>query len=223
MGSIEERENNKKQIHVVVVSGPAQGHINPLLQFAKHLDHQGLKVTLPIILTNPTNTATTDTHRPLTIDHVTLVPYDGDPDEPENHTSFWERRQTSIRLYLKEFLTRHDPLVSCIVYDSVMTWVVDVVKEFGVLSAAFFTQSCAVNSIYHNVFTGRLVKERLINSSSSLGVVNVLDSSDLPSFVSDRVNYPTYLEFLTDQFKRLDEVDWILANTFDCLELEVKI
>ena len=32
--------------HVVVLTYPAQGHINPLVQFAKHLASEGLKATL---------------------------------------------------------------------------------------------------------------------------------------------------------------------------------
>jgi len=31
--------------HCIVVSFPAQGHINPMLQFSKRLEHKGVKVT----------------------------------------------------------------------------------------------------------------------------------------------------------------------------------
>lgn len=39
-------ENIEKKAHCLVLSYPAQGHINPMLQFSKRLQHKGVKVTL---------------------------------------------------------------------------------------------------------------------------------------------------------------------------------
>ncbi|KAK9941762.1 hypothetical protein M0R45_007456 [Rubus argutus] len=41
-------ENDKRayRAHCLVLTYPTQGHINPMLQFAKLLHHKGLKVTL---------------------------------------------------------------------------------------------------------------------------------------------------------------------------------
>ncbi|RXH69812.1 hypothetical protein DVH24_007068 [Malus domestica] len=36
----------EKRVHVVVLPYPSQGHINPLLQFAKRLASKGVKATL---------------------------------------------------------------------------------------------------------------------------------------------------------------------------------
>lgn len=214
MGGVEER-----RVEVVVVPYPTQGHINPLLQFAKHLAHRQLKVTLLLI---PSNSHNSSTHLPLTVHHVSLLPYHGT--KPEAVEAFWERRHASISHHLTQLLARHqdqsDP-IACVVYDSIMPWILDITKQFGVPGASFFTQSSAVNAIYYNVNKGSLNVPLQQTTVSVDHGLPVLHPSDLPSFVSDGVKYPAILNFLSDQFTRLNDADWIFANTFDTLEQQV--
>ncbi|KAL4027659.1 hypothetical protein IC575_010834 [Cucumis melo] len=231
----EERKDLSKleedeEVEVIVIPCPAQGHINPLLQFAKHLlaHHPSLKITLPLILTNNSsnnNHSTVTQYQTLTssltIHHIPLLPYQG-LDHPESKRAFWERRQASIRSHLTHLLTSN-PNIACVVYDAFMPWVLDILKQFGVSSAAFFTQSCAVNAIYYNVYKGWLSVPLEKQRSISLDGLPPLCPSDFPSFVSDPIKYPDILKLLTtDQFTRLDEADWIFTNTFDSLEPQVK-
>lgn len=44
----EEKLNTQTKAHCLVVPYPVQGHINPLLQFSRRLQHKGFKVTLAI-------------------------------------------------------------------------------------------------------------------------------------------------------------------------------
>ncbi|XP_022927694.1 UDP-glycosyltransferase 74E2-like isoform X2 [Cucurbita moschata] len=218
MGSLQEKETPK--LHVVVVSCHAQGHINPLLQFAKHLAHVGLQVTLPVI------SSSSDHHyrhlpRSLTVDHVPLLPYQGAETETETVLALWERRKESMGVYLKELMRCHEDgskRISCVVYDSVISWVLDIVKGFGVMGAAFFTQSCAVNSIYYSVYK-HWVSVPLDKGWICVDGFPLFEALDLPSFVADQGKYPGFLQHLADeQFQRLNEADWIFANTFDALE-----
>lgn len=215
----ERKENEEKKVHVVMVSYPSQGHINPLLQFAKHLLHEGFEVTMPIILTKSTSLH----DLPLTIDNVSLLPYQGT--DPETSYALAERRQASIRSHLIQLLTRHrddgNP-IACVVYDSIMPWALDIAKEFGVLGAAFFTQSCAVNAIYYNFHKGWLSDVSLKQSSISLDGLPILHPSDLPSFVYEQHKYPTILAFLSNQYVALKDAHWIFVNTFDSLEPKVR-
>ncbi|KAE8647337.1 UDP-glycosyltransferase 74E2 [Cucumis sativus] len=210
------RKENGNEVHVVMIPYPSQGHINPLLQFAKYLHHEGLKVTMLTILTNSSSLHDLPN---LTIQNVSLFPYQGT--DPETHHASSERRQASIRLHLTQLLTRHrdhgNP-IACLVYDSIMPWVLDIAKQFGVLCAAFFTQSSAVNVIYYNFHKGWLSNDALKESLICLNGLPGLCSSDLPSFVSEQHKYPALLSFLADQFVAVNGAHWIFANTFDSLE-----
>ncbi|CAK9309317.1 unnamed protein product [Citrullus colocynthis] len=170
---------------------------------------------MPIILTKSTSLH----DLPLTIDNVSLLPYQGT--DPETSYALADRRQASIRSHLIQLLTRHrddgNP-IACVVYDSIMPWALDIAKEFGVLGAAFFTQSCAVNAIYYNFHKGWLSDVSLKQSSISLDGLPILHPSDLPSFVYEQHKYPTILAFLSNQYVALKDAHWIFVNTFDSLE-----
>lgn len=224
MGSHENGDQKLRGLHVVVVPSPAQGHINPLLQFSKHLAHRGLTVTFPTVFSD----AAAAVHLPaapasLTLQQVSLLPYDGA--EPETPAAFWERTQTSVRLHLTELIARHETAgegVACVVYDAMMPWILDVARELGVRAAAFFTQSFAVNSIYYSVHKGWM-DVPLQRSFVCFDGFPVLQAYELPSFIFDPTKYPFILGFLADQFSRLKDADWIFVNTFDSLEPQVNL
>jgi pathogen-inducible salicylic acid glucosyltransferase len=41
-----EKERIGYRAHCLVLTYPTQGHINPMLEFSKRLEHKGVKVTL---------------------------------------------------------------------------------------------------------------------------------------------------------------------------------
>ncbi|KAG6571711.1 UDP-glycosyltransferase 74E1, partial [Cucurbita argyrosperma subsp. sororia] len=216
MGSHGNEDKEGRRVHVVVVPTPTQGHINPVLQFSKHLAHRGLTVTFLAVFTN---VAAIDLPASVTLQQVSVLPYDGtDTGTPK---AIWERIQTSIRLHLIELIARHEngsDRVACVVYDSMLPWIHDVVKELGVLPAVFFTQSFCVNAIYYNVHK-EWINVPLQQSSVCLDHgFPVLQPYDLPSFIFDPSKYPFLLSLATDQFSRLNDGDWIFINTFDSLE-----
>ncbi|XP_022963903.1 UDP-glycosyltransferase 74E2-like [Cucurbita moschata] len=216
MGSHGNEDKEGRRVHIVVVPTPTQGHINPLLQFSKHLAHRGLTVTFLAVFTN---VATIDLPASVTLQQVSVLPYDGT--DAETPKAIWERIQTSIRLHLIELIARHEndsDRVACVVYDSMLPWIHDVVKELGVLPAVFFTQSFCVNAIYYNVHK-EWINVPLQQSSVCLDHgFPVLQPYDLPSFIFDPSKYPFLLSLVTDQFSRLNDGDWIFINTFDSLE-----
>ncbi|KAE8703951.1 Detected protein of confused Function [Hibiscus syriacus] len=112
-----------------------------------------------------------------------------------------------------------DP-VDALVYDSLMPWALDVAKRFGIPSAAFFTQSCAVNSVYYHVWKGHL-QLPLPRSGVYLPALPPLQVSELPSFVAIYGLYTAWLDVLVNQFSNVDEADWVFFNHFYELETEV--
>lgn len=102
-----------------------------------------------------------------------------------------------------------------------MPWCLDLAKKFGLVGAVFFTQSCAVGSIYYHVQRG-LIKVPVTETEISVPGLPLLEHQDLPSFVSDFGSYPSALfHLLVDQFSNIDKADWVLCNTFYELEQEV--
>lgn len=113
--------------------------------------------------------------------------------------------------------------IDCIVYDAFLSWPLDIAKKFGILGAIFFTQSCAVNTIYYHVKNGSL-KLPVVESEISLPGLLTLKPSDLPSFLSDFGSYPAaYKLVVVDHFCNVDKADWVLCNTFYELEEQVSI
>ncbi|KAL2544539.1 UDP-glycosyltransferase 74F2 [Forsythia ovata] len=125
---------------------------------------------------------------------------------------------------LSELLEKYktDCDVNCIIYDPFLPWVLDVAKKFGLVSAAFFTQSCAVDNIYYRVYKKEL-KLPLLETEKTVNIpgLPVLEPSDLPSFVCVHGSYPESFEMILNQFQNLEKADWNLVNTFHKLEQEV--
>lgn len=112
--------------------------------------------------------------------------------------------------------------VDCIVYDAFLPWVLDVAKEVGVYAGAFFTQSCAVNAIYHAVYMGDLVVPLELKSSICLPGLPEFQPGELPSFIYLPDSYPAVLDFALAQYANLAEADCVLCNSFAELEGEVR-
>ncbi|TYH64012.1 hypothetical protein ES332_D07G236800v1 [Gossypium tomentosum] len=193
-------ENNPKKPHVLIFPYPAQGHINPILQFAKRLLFKGVKAALvtTVFLSN----SSFPTHLPPLLISTP---------SPTAST-----KEVMNRLKLGE--TGHP--VDALVYDGFLPWALDVAKQFGIPSAVFFTQSCAVNSVYYHVSKG-LLQLPLPVPHVSLPGLPPLQVSELPSFVARYGSYPAWFDVVVNQFSNIDGADWVFFNIFYDLEKEV--
>ncbi|KAI9111369.1 hypothetical protein K1719_017059 [Acacia pycnantha] len=210
-----------RNVHVVVVPYPGQGHINPLLQFAKRLASKGVKATV----------ATTKyTVNSIVAPNVTVEPISDGFDE----AGFAQAK--NVDLFLKSFrsngsktLSRlmekfehSDFPVTCVVYDSFLPWALEVAKRYGVYGAAFFTNSAAVCSMFCRIHYGSLrLPVKMEDLPLSIPGLPPLNCSDLPSFIRLPESYPAYLAMKLSQFSNVEKADWMFANTFEELESEV--
>lgn len=224
-----EKEKEKEKIaykaHCLVLTYPSVGHMNPLLQFSKRLEHKGVKVTL--VTTNFVyNTMNISTTNNISVAAISDGYDDGGIKKSESPEAYLERfrrvgSETLTRLVEKLSGSGHGP-VDCIVYDAFLPWALDVAKNFGLVGAVFFTQSCAVDSIYYHVNRGLLkVPDSGSGSDILLPGLPPLESLDLPSYIYDPEKYPAFLSMVVDQFSNVDKVDCVLCNTFYELEQEV--
>ncbi|XP_027358511.1 UDP-glycosyltransferase 74G1-like [Abrus precatorius] len=211
----------KNRGHFLVLAYPGQGHINPMLQFSKLLQHQGVRITLVTTLFYLKNLQKV----PPSIALETIS--DGYDENGPNEAGsskvyldkFWQVGPKSFGDLLEKLgaLGNH---VDCVIYDSFFPWAVDVAKKFGIVATAYLTQNMAVNNIYYHLHLGEL-KAPLTQHEISLPMLPKLHHEDMPSFFFTYVEDPTLLNFVVDQFSNIHKADWILCNTFYELDIEI--
>ncbi|XP_044498648.1 UDP-glycosyltransferase 74F2-like [Mangifera indica] len=211
--------------HVLVIPYPRQGHINPALQLAKRLASKGLKTTIAI---TKFIFKTIQPQPPSSLQFETIS--DGFDErgrfaEAVSVHDYLQKMEAAGSKTLAELITKYknssNP-IDCIVYDTFLPWALEVAKQFGLLGAAFFTQTCAVNYIYYLVYNG-LLKVPVSSTAAPVSITGLplLEPQDLPSFVYVAGEYPDYFEMLLGQFSNTDKADFLLVNTFYELEDEV--
>lgn len=214
-----EQPNNAHKSHCLVVPYPTPGHINPMLQFSRRLEHKGIKVTIAVT-----------EYICKTMQNVSLsIPVetfsDGKAVDVETDIRDYlvrlQENGTKTVSQLVEKLCASDYPLNCIIYDSFLPWALDVSRKFGLVSAVFLTQSAAVSNIYYHVCSGSL---RLPLSESRVVIPGLppLEASETPSFLHLYGSYPAIREFLVDQFQNFHQADWIFFNTFYKLEEKVR-
>ena len=166
---MEKGQQRAYRAHCLVLPYPDQGHINPMLQFSKHLEHKGVKVTLVT-----TRFLCKTMHRSgssnIPLETISDGFDQGGRAEAGSIDVYLESLRISGSQTLAELLEKLSSSglpVDCIVYDAFLSWPLDIAKKFGILGAIFFTQSCAVNTIYYHVKNG-LLKLPVVESEISL-------------------------------------------------------
>lgn len=156
------------RVHCVVLPFPGQGHINPMLQFSKLLQHEGMRITL--VTTHFYGKSLQSVPPSIALETIS------DGCDNGNMERFWE----VVPKTLAELLEKLDH-VDCIIYDSFFSWALHIAKKFGILAVVFFTQNMSVNSIYYHLHLGKL-KPPLTQDEISLPFLPKLQLQDMPSF-----------------------------------------
>ncbi|KAK8512895.1 hypothetical protein V6N13_090367 [Hibiscus sabdariffa] len=211
-------ENKQFKGHVIVLPYPSQGHINPLLQFAKRLASKGVKATLA---------TTRYTVGSICAPHIGVEAISDGFDQGGYSQagnvefylkSFREQGSRTLAQLIHKFKHTGTP-VTCVVYDSFLPWALDVAKQQGIYGASFFTNSAAVCSIFSRIHHGRLALP-LTPETTPLMLPGLppLNFRDLPTFLRFPDSYPAYLAMKLSQFTNLNQADWVFDNTFEDLE-----
>ncbi|KAK1566989.1 hypothetical protein Q3G72_007005 [Acer saccharum] len=214
-----------KEAHVLVLPYPAQGHINPMLEFAKRLVSKGIKSTLAITIYQ---SKSLHMHLDPESSSIAIETFSDGYDEggyakAESDEAYLEALNVAGSKTLEELIKKLNDIgqpVTAIVYDGFLTWGLDVGKKFGLIGVTFFTQSAAVNNIYYHVKRG-LLQLPLSEPKVSIPGLPLLEASETPSYVHDYGNYPGFSGLILNQFSNVDQADWVLLDTF--YELEEKV
>jgi hypothetical protein len=216
--------------HVLLVTFPSQGQINPALQFAKRLVRLGAHVTF---------TTSVFAHRRMT---KTLTPHDDglsfatysdgydngtEPDIDVDHYMSELKRhgsQTLTDLILSS--ANEGRSFTCLVCTTLIPWAADVASGLDLPSALLWIQPATVFDIYYYYFKGYgdLIENSSRDPSRSIQLpgLPLLTSRDLPSFLVASNTYAFAIPTLQEQLKALEKQGnpRILVNTFDSLEPE---
>ncbi|CAN0841572.1 Mogroside IE synthase [Linum grandiflorum] len=208
--------------HCLMVPVPGQGHITPVLQFAKRLLPRGIRVTIaltPFISRTSTISSTIGIHLETISDGFD----EGGIADAEDGQVYFDTfgrvgSQSLAELVRKQSDSEHP--VSCILYDPHLPWCLEVSKSFGLTGVAFLTQACAVDVIFYHVQQG-LLKPPVTKEKETVSIPGLppLEPADLPSFVHDG-SYPGFLAALVGQFSNIQKADWVLCNSVHELEPE---
>ncbi|XP_020228471.1 crocetin glucosyltransferase, chloroplastic-like [Cajanus cajan] len=219
---------------VLIVTYPAQSHINPALQLAKKLITMGTHVTLLLTL----HLYRRITNK-ITIPGLTLLPFsDGhdagfntvhSPDADLNHYVQELKRRVSdfVSNLISTANKAHVPF-TCLVYTLLLPCVADVARGLGLPTALFWIEPATVLDILYHYFHGRadyINEETKKKGSVTLpGLSFSLSARDVPSFLLrwKPVVFSTILPSFEEQILQLDmETNpTVLVNTFEALEVE---
>lgn len=213
-----------KKPHVLVLTYPTQGHVNPMLQFCKSLSSKGVHTTVAVT-TFIYNTFKPKTDGSIQWDTISDGFDEGGFGAAAGIEDYLSTLKAAGVKSLEELIKRHEKAgrpIDAVVYDALMPWALDVAKGFGLIAATFFTMPCSVNLIYYYVDKG-LLRLPVPEESYPVNLPSLppLMPPDMPSFIYVPQSYPQYLYLLLNQMPNIQGADYILVNSV--YEFEPKV
>ncbi|KAL2332623.1 hypothetical protein Fmac_013836 [Flemingia macrophylla] len=210
----------------LLITYPAQGHINPAFQFAKRLASTGAQITFLVSVY---------LHRRIlkkfTIPGISYATFSDGYDEGYKATD-----DVDMASYVSEFKRRGTECLrstiiaaendgqpfTCLVYTMLLTWAAQVARELHLPVALLWIQPATVFDIYYHYF--HQYKDDIAHQSQLVlpGLPFSLTSRDIPSFLIPSNIYTFVLPSFEQQFQDLDQETnpILLVNTFEELEPE---
>ncbi|CAK7342484.1 unnamed protein product [Dovyalis caffra] len=217
------------QPQILLVTFPAQGHINPALQFAKRLVALGTHVTFATSISARRRMSKTGTY-PQGLSFASFD--DGSehgfrPSDDIDHY-FTELRRVGSKSLAELIVasSKKGRPFTRVVYSNLIPWVAKVAQELHLPSTLLWNQSPALLDIFYYYFNGYgdTIKENIDDPSFSLKLPGLppLGSRDLPSFFNPRNAHAFAIPVNREHIEVLDEETnpKVLVNTFDALECE---
>lgn len=227
----------RDQKHFLVVTFPAQGHINPAIHLAKRMaEIEGARITFSTAVSGHRKMFP-DLASPDEETHdgaIAYLPFSdgydegfrkGIDDEDEYRSTVKTTSATNLSAVIRRLNSR-GTTVDCVVYTFLVSWAADVAQAHGILSAQYWIQPATVFAIYYHSFHG--YAEPIADMATvELPGLPPLRARDLPSFLlsssdhSDHSN-PRILAMIKEAFVQLDHKEQakpkVLVNSFEELE-----
>lgn len=221
-------------VHVLLVSFPGQGHVNPLLRLGKRLASKGLLVTLTTIKAFgkdmiKANNITDEEPIPVGDGYIRVEFFDDGLDENDPIRGSLEQYMPLLESKGKKEITRmiHENAeqnrpVSCLINNPFIPWVSDVGESLGLPSAVLWVQSCASFTAYYYYFHNlvRFPTETDPFIDVQIPSLPLLKFDEIPSFLHPSTPYSGLTVEILKQFGNLEKSFCVLMETFAELETE---
>ncbi|KAJ9701219.1 hypothetical protein PVL29_006526 [Vitis rotundifolia] len=202
--------------HFLLVTFPAQGHINPALQFAKRMIRTGAQVSFATSVSAHRRMA----KRPNP-EGLQFVPFSDGYDDGFKSSD-------DIQQYIEIVLRNSDEgrPFTCIVHTLLVPWAAEVARGLLVPYALLWIEPATVLDIYYYYLNGYGDVFRNISNEPSCSIelpaLPLLSSRDLPSFLVNSNDYTFFLPMLQERLEALNQETnpKVLVNYFDALETE---
>ncbi|XP_048551066.1 UDP-glucosyltransferase UGT13248-like [Triticum urartu] len=199
----------------------AQGHTNPILQFGRRLAYHGLRPTL--VVTRYVLSTTSPPGAPFRVAAISDGFDAGGMASCPDYAEYFPRLEAVGSETLRELLLSEACAgrpVRVLVYDPHLAWALRVARAAGVATAAFFSQPCAVDIVYGELWAGRLALPatdgHALLARGALGVE--LGPEDMPPFAVAPESQPVLTKTSIGQFDGLEDADDVLVNSFHDIE-----
>ncbi|XP_004496937.1 gallate 1-beta-glucosyltransferase 84A24 [Cicer arietinum] len=222
---------SKAPIHILLVSYPAQGHINPLLRLAKCLAAKGSSVIF-----TTTKKAGKDMQTGCNITDKTVTPI-GDGSLTFNFFDDGFKEDDPIRTNLSDYTPQLEHVgkkhvskiiknyadlktpISCIINNIFIPWVCDVATEHKIPFAILWSESSAVFTAYYNYFhkLARFPSKPEPYIDVQLCSL-LLKHNEIPDLLHPFNNYPFLGTLILEQIKNLSKALCVLVDTYEELE-----
>ncbi|KAK1581382.1 hypothetical protein Q3G72_005563 [Acer saccharum] len=218
-----------KNLHFLLITCSAQGHINPTLQLAKRLLCGGAaKVTFATTVHGLSKIKTLTSHDGLSYASFSDGFDDGTkPNDDTHHVmSKFKRVGSQTLTHLIQNLSKEGHPVDFLVYGLVLSWAAEVSRDMSIPSAFLCSQSASAFAIYHHFFN---THEGIYNNNNNTlpSFVNLpgllsFAQEDLPSFLLPNNPHASIIPCFQEHIQNLekDPNPCVLLNTFDALEEE---
>lgn len=221
--------------HVLLVSFPGQGHVNPLLRLGKLIAAKGLLVTFSTTestgkqMRKANNVSGDPT--PVGDGMIRFEFFDDglSDDDPRRHVDldFYVPQlelvgKTAVAKIIKSHEENNEGYgpIACIINNPFIPWVTDLAASLSIPSAVLWVQSCACFSAYYHYQHGLVPfpTENEPERDVQLPNMPLLKHDEFPSFLHPFSPYGILRRAILGQFKNLSKPFCVLMETFQELE-----
>jgi UDP-glucoronosyl and UDP-glucosyl transferase len=234
----------QNQQHFLIVTYPAQGHINPARHLARKLVNcTGARVTLSTAISGHRKmfTSLSSLDEEFHDGIIYYLPYSDGYDEGfqknvHDHSHYMTESKVvgsrTLTAVIDRLASDGRP-VTCVIYTLLMSWAADVARNHGLPCALYWIQPATVLAVYYHYFHG--YKDAITSQANDpLAMVKLpclppLKIRDLPSFLSitnKEDPYYVVLNYFSDTFETLErglvagEKPKVWINSFEELEAD---